>query len=656
MISYVYTESILYGAQILGIGWSFRNGGSQINARDAGKPVFDFKYDKKNTVSNGGRSYLYPDNANVYALGDHVYNKTSFVYSSYHEAISESMRGWSISLGIDIGKYAIEGKYARTEYDMRHHIEIENKAVALGVYTSSIYRIVGPWYVISPLYPDLRAAFDMIPSVPRTHEDLYIIQSIIDTWGEMFVASADFGLKLQYAGYINRKYIEDVHVHTVTSQFSISVRKDLWDLTVRYDDIHGDLTLDKRFIESTSTEIYFIGGDRSKQMKNSLAEWDDSLTYDNARVIRAQLVLLSNLISWDTTKRKELESILIRYCNTGILQASNGVVFSLRDYLLRGSYQLFPLGRSLPSIIPGAQIIGSTFDPLKMTYGINVLQSLPVKDTWINPIYKNISFLVPRTVYVQDTPESYEYSSVFLSHAYLDYTHQMERRYTDSYAWGLGKHSHYEYQYLKHLWSQMSIGIRRSQMIEWYRLSLSPSVAKDRELSLLPEVRNYILSLPCTYHFGEVSGHDRTEENLYDHLISSLGPEVIIDVRMGGGINLNTVINLEILNYLDINYVIDQSGIDLVFLKMSSSEEYRNQNLNMYYRRFSKTYIDINGGYWSERNRTQIEPWESYRRTIADAPQPIEKRTVPLSYFVSDPCRRQAILSAIHRYYNTTSV
>jgi len=659
MVVTVKMQEVLYGSQIIGTGWSFRNGGSQINAKDAGKPVFDLRYDKGNKIREKGIDYIYPDNANVYPLGDHVLNKTSSIYSSYHEVISESMRGWGVSVGIDVGKYAIDGGYSHTEYDMHHRIEIEDKSAALGSYTSSIYRIVGPWYVVTPLNPDLRMAFDMLPSVPRTQQDLYLIQSIIDTWGEMFVASADFGLKLQYAAYLDKKYVEDTQLHIVSDQFSISLRKDMFNITARYDDVSGDLTIDKKFAEATQTEMYFTGGDRTKQSKNSLIDWDDSLDYSNAQVIRAQLVLLSNLISWDPIKRKELEAILIRYCNQGILQASNGVVFSRTANKANGAIE-----QMLIPTIPGASLIGSTFDPIKMTYGPNIIYPLPIRETWTNPIHANISFVVPGTVYVQNAPESYEYNNVFFSHSYLDYTYQMEKQSTNSYAFGLGKHTHYEYQYLRHVWSDTSIGIRQSQMLEWYKLSLSPKVASNVEAFLLPEIRNYIMSLPCgktkdqgvakIYTIGKLtySVVETDEDPLYDELVASLGPEVIVDVRMGGGINLNVVVEQEILNYLDINAVVDHSGIDLKFLKSGDTDEKIRKDINAYYKKFSKTFVDVNGGYWNERNRTDVQPWESYKRTIADSPQPIEKRSVPLSYFVRDACRKKAILSAIHRYYS----
>lgn len=624
-------------------GLDFRQGGLVPQERMR-SPIFDYTYDPNSPhyiYSPTGRPDLrfkVPRQVTITSTNSHVEQTNSSLFTSYEQTIKVDIGGFNFGIGIESGKFGLGANYAREYGRIQERLRTEYKATTRGLYYTSAYSVIAMPYPFMPLNSVFKMTLDYLASTPRTPQEIEMYKVFLDYFGGFFSWQAVFGGQIRQFHFLNRKLTESRDVNWIKEQLSLSFRYNLFNISAGGHRNRTDIRINNFFTENSLGELVFTGGIRALQRNDTLKEWDRSID-DEPSLLHGQFRPLSDLISNEPVKKANLESIIKKYSQEGVVALPPAAA----------------LINNLPKV-PGYQVIGSGFDPVYMQTRLPIFEhdshGFERSSVWTNPFYPQHQFSVPSTMSIRTRTESHEsnYTDAYMTKNEFEFKYS--HRSTSKFALGFGKRTREVFFYLHRFEQLAEAKITVEKQITWYDLTLSPM------LYFNPELQAKYMNPHLKYIIDHMLGTDYSKPEvraIYRSIIEYWGTDLVIGGELGGSAKSDIFFKRDLLRSHIIDIVKTTSSFSFLGFINSNNYNFRNDTrIAQWFKENVQIENTWRGGRYRPRKQQLTEstktPWQEFVETLRTDPEVMKYNIVPISVIIRDPVKKELMNKAIEEY------
>ncbi|KAL4465284.1 hypothetical protein ABPG74_001998 [Tetrahymena malaccensis] len=291
--------------------------------------------------------------------------------------------------------------------------------------------------------------------------------------------------------------------------------------------------------------------------------------------------------------------------------------------------------------IPGVDIVGCGFDATSLQ-SKQCLFDLEGKITeWTNPNDPSISFEVPNNLFIMDNPDSLSINGTTVFSSFNDFVQNSfwKTEEDDSGFLGFGaRHETIEYSdYYTNMYSKYEKLALTLRQITWYTLKLR-GYPKPKFSRIFQQALDY---LPETFN-------DQSEV-VFREFINAFGTHVVVKSDFGGLVYAQDWIEDCLFKMHDDLWIKDEVTIRYdplgIFKKKSDSQTNITHN-SQDFKYNSRHEVLLLGG----TEKIPLDQWDQWVQTIKYNPKSINKKLFPLTYFLDDGPKKEALNQALKAY------
>jgi hypothetical protein len=573
---------------------------------------------------------------------------SSDVHHTVEDYFHQDITSFSIGLGFNIGAYGVKAAYNRSQGYV-HWVYSESLDAAAFGYIDRIITnfVLGP-YVLFKKNPWFEQVLNMIPTCPKTEQDLAAVKLLVDTYGHVFPSGLSLGGYYKTITTVSEQILKSKDISWVTEQLSLTFTYNAFDLSGGMFKNKSDIHISEDFKKACRTIEFFEGG--SDQNNATLIKWFDSLLQIPG-LVGGNFRPISDLVTNDANKRKNLEELLSKHVNTGAV----GPASCAHTYPVQST--------DLPPI-QGYEFLGG-FDSLSQSPRASIFDhSFDRASEWQNPFYPSYRFAVPSSVAVFNNPESADQNYTYVALSKEEYQLELKNRVKYSSGGFLTSGSEaddmYVYSYF-HDYRQ-EVMAENMRFVTWYDLEINPMLRFDA-LNHLNGYAKIMLS-----RLGS-DLKDPVNRRYYQEYLFTYGDHVVTRVTMGVRIRQKTYINKEILKAISISHFHEESGWSFLGIFGSKkSYDVMEKNISEQMKQSARVEVKVDGGnvgnvfknlklqssgFYSfdlKDLKSNLLDWSEFVKTAKDNLEPIKFEVVPIYEFIRDPVIRENMKIMVKEY------
>ncbi|KAL0487717.1 PV21 [Acrasis kona] len=647
----VFCQNPIVGHEFMMAGYDLRNASTKAIGDRVKSSIFQETFDFK-------KKYQRPNTTDVYDVPDEFdafwrSSKSSLTSSDIHHTVDdylhEETSSYSFGIGFNLGAFGAKASYNRSQGYV-HWVYTETLDAAAFGYVNRIVSLfnMGP-FVLFKKSGWFDQIMNAIPTCPSTEQDYAAVQMLIDTYGHVFPSSLSLGGYFKTITTVSQDILKKKDISWVTEQLSLSFTYKAFDISGGMFKNKSDIHISEDFAKACRTSEFFEGG--TDQSNETLVKWYESLV-GMPGVVGGSFRPISDLVTNDINKKKNLEQLLINHANKGVVgQSSCSQTHRVQSHDLPPIQGFeFLGGYDSLSQSPRAGLFDHTFDSATM---------------WSNPIYPEYQFAVPSTIGVFNNPESVEQNYTFVAMSKEEYQTELRDR-SAKYQTGAyittGSESNDMYVYAYFHDYRNEVMAENMRMITWYDLELSPMIRFDAINHMNPYAKYMFTRLGADLNDINVRRH-------YVQLLNAYGDHVVTRVSMGVRINQKTYINQNVLKAISISHFHEQSGWS--FLGLFGSKHKRDvidKQITEQMRKNARIEVKVDGGftngafkglklenngYYSfdlKDNDSNLMDWDEFVKSAKDNMEPIHYEVMPIYELIRDPVIRQNMMVMAKEY------
>jgi hypothetical protein len=508
---------ILTGATYLNRGFDFRQGGS-IPKETKNVEIFEYTFDPNaNPFSPPGRSDLkfkVPKELTLTVTGETQDRVSTVIYKSYGELLKASVGHNFGSFGIEL--FGIGAKYNQETKTIQERINEKLDSMTTASFTTQGYKIISRPPFLRKLHPDFLKMVELIPSNPRTPQDLERYKIALQNFGGFFQFDSGFGGTVRKHTFLNQNLTSQRSSSYIIEQTRLTF------LCLNSDCRHRNgslIQIDGFFKNNSKTDLFYEGGfSKLHNPQNISKEWKYSID-DQPALVRGNMRSIATLISTDPLKRTNFEKVIKTYSETG-------------EIVLPSSSEL----KDGKQKIPGYHLLGYGFDPVEMTTKDNVFEfdsfGFEKTSTWKD------EYIVPSVMKLFDKNQK-EQESVNIFKCPKQYANFISMKNIKTVTRESAKRSREVVEFLQKYKTESKMEIEKK--ISFYELKLVPEVLMSHDKYLNPQLKKQIEKL----------GIDLKNKNVkkqYKELIKQYGTHITIATEIGGSMKSSIFFNHDLKN------------------------------------------------------------------------------------------------------------
>jgi hypothetical protein len=503
---------ILTGATYLNRGFDFRQGGS-IPKERKNVEIFEYTFDPNaNPFSPPGRTDLkfkVPKELTLTVTGETQDRVSTVIYKSYGELLKASVGHNFGSFGIEL--FGIGAKYNQETRTILQRISEKLDSMTTGSFATQGYKIISRPPFLRKLHADFLKMVELIPSNPRTPQDLERYKIALQNFGGFFQFDSGFGGTVRKHTFLNQNLTSQRSSSYIIEQTRLTF------LCLNSDCRHrngSQIQVDAFFKNNSKTDLFYEGGFANLHNPQNISkEWKYSID-DTPALVRGNFRTVASLISTDPLKRTNFEKVIKTYSETGEIALPNSA--ELKDGKRK---------------IPGYHLLGYGFDPVEMITKDNVFEfdsfGFEKSSTWKD------DFIVPSVMNLFDKFEK-EQEFVNIFKCPKQYSNYISMKNIKTVTRESAKRSRELVEFLQKFKSESKMEMEKK--ISFYELKLVPEVLISHEKYLNPNLRKQMERLG-------IDLKDKNVKKQYKELIKQYGTHITIATEIGGSMKSSVFFN-----------------------------------------------------------------------------------------------------------------
>jgi hypothetical protein len=629
-------------------GWDYMFAGYDI--RNASTVLDGIKYPLFMPTYTFGQKFYPPNSTVAYDVPDQMYAygiyetdvlTTTDIYQDVTAMITEEISSFSFGIGFNLGLWGIDASVNRTAGDIHSLFKETDHFGAKGHLDSKTTKfVIGPYqlFTLNPYFNNLINT--KIPQCPKTAADLANVDMMIKIWGQVFPTSLFMGGRFDVVTSLDDSLVQKYDKSWVFTQLTLKFTYDGFSIYGGGFANRSDINVSKIFEESTSTSMFFIGGERALQTNTTEVQWFESIDAF-PEVIYGSFDSISELAT-DTVKQRNLLYMLTNQINTGSVSAPPcAYLHTMND------------GSQLPPI-PGYEFVGSGYDSLTLSVKGFVIDTNTYSQgqSWTNPFYPTYSYAVPDNLYLWPQTEHFEQNFTSIAMSDSEFLLQLSNQVSGSSWFGFAKHSAqmsiYQYYHELHDYDQS----QNTRTISWYDLELNPVVEALPLNFLTPWASDLFSNL----------GTDITNPTVYQGYINALnayGDSLVRRVSVGGSFYFQAFLNNDTVDEITTEKFNEQSSWSFLGIFGGKSDwDYYNSAVSDVVKANTVVNIQVKGGTWNPQAFSYMQKtgllgnyqfdlkdvtdgpildWDTFALSVKDNMVPIHYELIPMYTIFSDP-------------------
>jgi len=329
------------GVDVLSRGFDML-GGVQNNSfsGDPLLPVWAMTYENGQTFTapwDTTKVYSVPDQLTPTTLDKSDLQIAMAVLDTYHEYITMSRSSFSISASVNVPvpigngtqSLSLSAKFDHEAYNYKQSMTTNDTASGFSKYFMALYSLEALPPFLMTISSDFKAEIDHLPPSIKTAADQHAYNQLVQYFGTHTSMMADFGGLFHLSTFVS-KIITQQHSDSWTyNQMSLTFHFDMFDLSSGGFHNRSDIHIDSTFKAASHTDIFFKGGDPTKQSNSSVTEWIASVPEVPVYLNNTLMGLDAVVATVDAGKGAALKQTLTSYMLNGKLPSTDG---SIADY------------------------------------------------------------------------------------------------------------------------------------------------------------------------------------------------------------------------------------------------------------------------------------------------------------------------------------
>jgi len=300
---------ILTGAEIVGHGFNAKTG------RQGLFPILDWTYQFGNqwTSPVSGKTYSVPDQLNLASIPESATKIVESISYKFSAMWDEYLSWFKFSIGIsEPGVFSLAAAYNHELHTVKAQLSSDLNMQGFSQYWCTYYGLdMAPAYVLNPS-SFFKLALEKLPAQATTDSEKHLYGEFVQSYGTHYVCYGAFGGSVHLNQFLSKHIAGNYSLDQVSHQLSLGFHLYLFNISTGGFHNKSDIHMADWFKENAHTYMFFQGGAPAYQTNTTVGEWMQSIP-DYAGLLNTTLCPLTDLVSWDATRKASLKKYIKEY-------------------------------------------------------------------------------------------------------------------------------------------------------------------------------------------------------------------------------------------------------------------------------------------------------------------------------------------------------
>lgn len=283
-------------------------------------PIVQFSYDDQQawTSPYDGKTYVYPDQCYLTNIArgttDDVVNLFNTWETYFHT--KTSYMGVSVGLGIGATGAQVGLAFNQTKGEIDGYFKNMTRNIAIDNRIMALYQL-DLWPLTDGVVPPLAHLIKSLPRSLSSDSDKQKYQTLINGWGTHYIASAQFGAKLNITTAFDQDLINKYGSKWVSNQIGLSLEWEKIKVGIDGGNTSNKSKTNETFAQHSENFVDHIGGQPDVFEASGYQEWLKTVPSNPGMILDKSIVIPIHDLIDDPVIKELLRQALVMYVSKG---------------------------------------------------------------------------------------------------------------------------------------------------------------------------------------------------------------------------------------------------------------------------------------------------------------------------------------------------
>jgi len=282
--------------------------------------MFTYEYQQQWVSPYDGKTYLFPDQSYLTNIGRGTTDDVVNLFNSWETYFQQKTSWMGVNVGLGIGSTGAQVGLAfnRSKNEISGYLKNMTRNLALDNRIMALYQL-DLWPISGNLVAPLTRTLKSLPRTLSSDSDKRAYQNLINGWGTHYIASAQFGSKVNITTVFDQSLINKYGSSWISTQIGLSITWEKLKVGIDGGSTKNTSKVDQTFAQHSENYVDYIGGIPSTFETDGYKEWLKTIPSNPAILLDKSLIIPLHELADDPVIRANIKKALLAYCSTGPL-------------------------------------------------------------------------------------------------------------------------------------------------------------------------------------------------------------------------------------------------------------------------------------------------------------------------------------------------